>query len=144
MKSKFLVGLVAVLAITTTSLNARDSKLNHSLSITNDQFNDRYEQQRRAIQDAYNRDLRALAGQTNLTPMQRKQQRDQIRDRYLQQKKANQNAFKNDRIVLKDRREDEGVGHRNGHGNNGNNSNKGNNGNKNGHNKNKNHGRGKG
>ena len=138
MKSKFLVGLVAVLAITTTSLNARDSKLNHSLSITNDQFNDRYEQQRRAIQDTYNRDLRALAGQTNLTPMQRKQQRDQIRDRYLQQKKANQNAFKNDRIVLKDRREVEGVGHKKDHGN------KDNNGNKNGHNKNKNHGRGKG
>jgi len=142
MKSKFLVGLVAVLAITTTSLNARDSKMSSPLNVTNDQFNDRYEQQRRAIQDAYNRDLRALAGQTNLTPMQRKHQRDLIRNRYLQQKKANHNAFKNDRNVLKDRREVVGVVHRKGNGNNGKN---GNNGNKNGKNhNNKNHGRGKG
>lgn len=144
MKSKFLVGLVAVIAITTTSLYARDSKMNSPLRITSDQFNDRYEQQRRAIQDAYNRDLRVLAGQTTLTPMQRKHQRDLIRNRYLQQKKANQNAFKNDRIVLKDRRGIVGVGNRKGHGNNGNNGN-GNNGNKNGkNNNNKNHGRGKG
>ncbi len=105
MKSKFLLILLAALTVGGISLNAQDRKMTETeIKLQQDQYHDRYELQKKTLQDAYNNDMKAIADQKNLTPMERKAKRDAIRDRYLQQKHANQDAYKVDKDRLQARR----------------------------------------
>lgn len=106
MKSKFLTILFTALTLSGISLKAQEKKMTElQIKQQQEQFKDRYEMQKKTIQNAFKSDKEALEANKNLTPEQRKQQEEAIRDRYLQQKKANQDAFKTNKNTIKEARE---------------------------------------
>ena len=105
MKSKILLVLFTFLTLAGISLKAQDRKTSEmQLKQQQEQFKDKYQIQKKTVQEGYQRDMKALTSK-NLAPAQRKIQRDLIKDRYEQQKKADQDAFKENMNTIKDRRE---------------------------------------
>lgn len=105
MKSKILLVLFTALTFAGMSLKAQDRKTSEmQLKQQQEQYRDNYELQKKTVQAAYQRDMKALTSK-NLTPAQRKTQMDLIKDRYEQQKKADQDAFKANMNTIKERRE---------------------------------------
>ena len=106
MKSKFLTIVFIALTISGISLKAQDKNMTElQIKQQQEQFKDRYELQKKTIQNTYKTDKEALEANKNLTPAQRKQQGDIIKDRYEQQKKVNQEAFKTEKNTIKEARE---------------------------------------
>lgn len=103
MKSKlFFVPFIALMAIG-ISVNAQDKKKTESAI---DQSVDRYQQQKKAEQATFKRDMDALNDQKNLTPAQKEAKRKQITATFQQQKKANQEAFENSKATVKNSRKE--------------------------------------
>jgi len=103
MKSKlFFVPFIALMVIG-ISVNAQDKKKTESAM---DQSVDRYQQQKKAEQATFKRDMDALNDQKNLTPAQKEAKRKQITATFQQQKKANQEALENSKATVKNSRKE--------------------------------------
>ena len=99
MKSKlFLIPVIALMAIGIT-VNAQEKKKSELQA--KDQAIDQYQEQKKAGQATFKRDMDALNDQKNLTPEQKEVKRKQIIAAYQQQKKANQEIFENKKEALK-------------------------------------------
>lgn len=103
MKSKFLIILFSALTIVSVSLNAQDRNMTETeMKSQQDEYQSRYNQQKKTLQNAYNSDKKAITEQNILTPIERKAKRDAIKDRYLEQKQANKDTYKAEKDRLKD------------------------------------------